>query len=207
MQIEQITVGAFEVNCWLISGSNNQTLVVDPGDDTQLISDTIDKKNLHVAAYLMTHGHMDHINALAQVHKLYPAPVIIHPDDLKWAFSKQNTLPPFFIHPPQEPVADYVDLASTPSGTHAGLNWQSIHTPGHTPGGVCFYFPEDNALFSGDTLFAGSVGRTDLPGGNPHTLTLSLKKLIKLPDNTRIYPGHGPATSLAQEKRRNPFLS
>ncbi len=207
MQIEQVVVGAFEVNCWLAGGCNNQVIVIDPGDDPDLIIGALQEKNWSVAAYFMTHAHMDHINALYAVHKQHPAPVAIHGSDLKWAFTRQNTLPPFFLQPPQAPAAEFIDLAETTSGTHAGLDWQIIHTPGHTPGGVCFFFPQENVLFSGDTLFAGSVGRTDLPGGHTQTLTASLKKLLELPDITRVYPGHGPSTNLANEKRRNPFLA
>lgn len=207
MQIEQVVVGAFEVNCWLAAGGDNKAIVIDPGDDPGLIIETLQEKNWSVAAYFMTHAHMDHINALYAVHKKFPAPVAIHESDRKWAFTPQNTLPPFFLQPPQAPDAEFIDLAEISSGTHAGLDWQIIHTPGHTPGGVCFLFPQENVLFSGDTLFAGSVGRTDLPGGHTKTLTASLKKLLELPDSTRIYPGHGPFTNLANEKRRNPFLA
>jgi glyoxylase-like metal-dependent hydrolase (beta-lactamase superfamily II) len=146
---------------------------------------------------------MDHISALAEIQSRFKAPVYMTEEDAKWAFTDINCMPPFFPVPPQSTtIAKYVEQGD--EFIFAGLKFQIIKTPGHTPGGICIYLYEDQTLFSGDTVFAGSVGRTDLPGGDSRILTESLKILLKtIPNNTRIYPGHGPATTMDLEKRNN----
>lgn len=205
MKIESLVVGEFQVNCYVVHGADRQALVIDPGADAARIVSFLRKRQLSVAAYLLTHGHVDHVSALADLHAALPAPVAMHSNDLKWAFSELNHMLPFYSAP-RKPADLSRPLEDRQMWTDAGLTYSVLATPGHTPGSVCFYFPTEGAIFTGDTLFAGSVGRTDLPGGNARNLTDSLRKIKALPDTTMVYPGHGPDTDLGEEKQSNYFM-
>ena len=205
MEVETLAVGPFDTNCHIIHGSGKGALVVDPGWDADVISGTIRDLGLQVAAYLVTHGHMDHIGALADMHEMFPAPIAMHSVEIPHAFSIWNQMPPFYPVP-RRPAEIARVLEDAQEWTDAGLEYRVIHTPGHSPGGVCFYFETEKALVSGDTLFAGSVGRVDFKGGNSRELARSLSLLSRLPDQVTVYPGHGPATELGHEKKTNPFL-
>ncbi len=205
MQIETIVVGEFQVNCFIMVGEGNEAIVIDPGKDPDIIASFIKQNGLSVAAYLLTHGHVDHVSGIADLHDEFPAPVALHGDDLKWAFTETNGALPFYPAPraPSEVsrvLADGQELAD------AGLTYRVVSTPGHTPGSVCFLFVDHDILITGDTLFAGSVGRTDLPGGNSRVLSQSLKKLAGLPDRLKVLPGHGASSDMATEKRTNYFM-
>jgi glyoxylase-like metal-dependent hydrolase (beta-lactamase superfamily II) len=205
MKIETISVGALQANCFVVWGEEQQAIVIDPGADAQLILSTLDSHNLTVALYVLTHGHVDHISALAELCEERNAPTAMHAADHEWAFEESNRLPP--IHSsPRRPSSEIRHLEDGQECEDAGLKYQVLHTPGHSPGSICLHFPDANCVFTGDTLFEGSVGRTDFPGGDSETLMRSLKRLLILPDDTVIYPGHGPATDLAIEKRTNYFL-
>ncbi len=206
MKVEAITVGAFEVECYLAWGSAGQALAIDPGAQPELIRARLTKLGLELAGCLLTHGHMDHVSALAGLLQDSNAFWAIHRQDLDWTFSESNCWPPFY-EIPQRPTAPPRLLEDGEEFDAAGLKIHVIWTPGHSPGGVCYYFPAANILFSGDTIFRGTVGRTDLPAADARQLTASLQKLARLPDNTRIFPGHGPATTLADEFQNNPFIS
>ncbi len=206
MHIETIVVGDFEVNCFVVWGEPRQALVVDPGQDADRILAALRKHQLTVAAYLLTHAHVDHISALGDLAGQCPAPIAAHPADLVWAFAPTNQLMPYYPPPRKPAPADFRELADGSDHTDGGLTYRVIATPGHTPGCVCYHFAGEKVLLSGDTLFADSVGRTDLPGGNARQLTASLKKLAALPDDTVVYPGHGPQTSIGQEKRTNFYM-
>jgi glyoxylase-like metal-dependent hydrolase (beta-lactamase superfamily II) len=206
MKIETIVVGEFAVNCFVCVGTDSQALVVDPGQDPERVLSLLRQRELTVAAYLLTHGHCDHVSALATVCDAMPAPVAMHPADWQWAFTDTNIFPPFFCTAPRQPAAERVDVTGGNSYTYAGLTFSIIETPGHTPGGVCIHFETEDTLMTGDTLFAGSVGRTDLQGGDSRTLAASLRKLRALPDATTILPGHGPASTIGQEKHTNFFM-
>ncbi len=205
MNIEQLTVGPFQSSCFVVWGPEPRALVIDPGADAAAILALLDARGLDVAIYLLTHGHYDHISALAEVADKHPAPYAIHALDLKWAFSTANQAPPYYPLP-RQPAGTPRALEDGQTWTDGGLNYTVIGSPGHSPGSICFYFPTDGVLFSGDTLFQGTVGRTDLPGGDGQVLTKSLRKLAELPSETRIFPGHGPETRLDDEFRINPFL-
>jgi hydroxyacylglutathione hydrolase len=206
LNILNIVVGAFEVNCFIIASPDGYTLVIDPGADAIDIAKIISSKKLKISAYLLTHGHMDHISGLSELHALHPAPVYIHKSDLEWAYTEENAMPPFYSAPDKPVGLKTIDIQDKQDYSLDGLEFRVITTPGHTPGGVCYHFFGQKALFSGDTLFAGSVGRTDINGGNTKILAQSLKKLVTLPDDTVVYPGHGPKTTIATEKRTNYFL-
>jgi hydroxyacylglutathione hydrolase len=205
MRVETVVVGEFQVNCHIIWGKSREAIVVDPGADPEAIAKALARQKLTAGVYLLTHGHMDHLCALADLFDTQPAPVAMHPDDRRWAFSEVNQMPPFYPVP-RRPNAVGRDLADGQQWTDAGLSYRVIATPGHTPGSVCFYFEDEGALLTGDTLFAGSVGRTDLPGGDGATLTQSLARIRELPEAVQIYSGHGPETQVGREKKANYFL-
>lgn len=205
MQIETIVVGEFQVNCFVVVGEANEAIIIDPGKDADMISSFIRQNGLSVSAYLLTHGHVDHVSAIADLQDEFPAPVALHGEDIKWAFTETNEAPPFYA-PPRAPSEISRVLTDGQELTDAGLTYKVLSTPGHTPGSVCFHFVDQGILITGDTLFAGSVGRTDLPGGNSRVLSESLKKLAALPDTLKVFPGHGPASDIATEKRTNYFM-
>jgi glyoxylase-like metal-dependent hydrolase (beta-lactamase superfamily II) len=159
-----------------------------------------------VAGYICTHGHADHINALAELHSRHPAPVAMHSLDWEWAFDERNRIEPYYPVPERPHIEHVEPLDSARDWTIADLHFQCIETPGHTPGSCCLLFQDAGILISGDTLFKGSCGRTDLPGGSPRRLKESLNKLKQLPDDVRVYPGHGPDTTIGLERMTNFFM-
>lgn len=194
-----IQVGPYEVNCSILADAG-LAWIVDPGQEAERIAAMLADRGLEPAAVLLTHAHFDHIGGVPGLQKAFPGlPVYVHPKDQPVLTHPMNQLPPDYpaIGLPKN-LADATTLAER------GV--RVIETPGHTPGGVCYYFPDEALLLSGDTLFAGSIGRTDLPGGDLPTLAESLKKLANLPGDTLVIPGHGPHTTIAAEKRVNPFL-
>jgi glyoxylase-like metal-dependent hydrolase (beta-lactamase superfamily II) len=171
---------------------------VDPGHEGARIAALLEKKGLEPEAVLLTHAHFDHITGIAELQKLFPGlPVYVHREDTV-----------MFGHPFNQMPGEYSSI-----GVPANIRdveelkiCEVIHTPGHTPGAVCYHFPSDRLLLSGDTLFAGSIGRTDFPGGSMSKMTDSLKKLTALPDDTLVVPGHGSHTTIGREKATNPYL-
>ena len=207
LSIESLCLGAAQTNCHILRlDGSDQALLVDPGDEADVILHQLNEAGLKVAAYLITHGHFDHVCALAEVHRARPAPIGLHPLDQCWTFSPLNAMAPWYEQP-EEPDGGIVRAwAEGQTWTDAGLTYSILETPGHSPGSVSFHFAEHKTLVSGDVLFAGGIGRTDLPGGDAATLLRSLKRLMELPDDTRVLSGHGPATTIGREKRRNPYL-
>jgi len=208
MNIELLTVGPYEVNCAIIWGEAKTALVIDPGADADNIETVLQKNGLTVTAYLLTHGHVDHISALAELHTARPAPVYLHADDEKWAFSEKNQIPPYYPVP-RKPDTEFLHPGNVKTFDELKRLYaiECLETPGHTPGCVCYWFKEAGVCFTGDTLFKESCGRTDLPGGDARTLTASLKKLAEtLPSETRIIAGHGEESTMAHELATNFFL-
>jgi len=216
MNIETLIVGPFAVNCSIIWGDAKQAFVIDPGFEADVIESCLKENGLTVAAYLLTHGHADHLNALAELYATRPAPVVIHTEDYKWAFGEQNQIPPYYPVP-EKPAAEFIHPESSKAWKLLDQKFQSsekssksqrscLETPGHTRGGVCYWFEDEDVCFTGDTLFKGSCGRTDLPGGDGRVLAQSLKKLTKLPPETKIIAGHGDETTIDFELKTNFFL-
>jgi len=203
MNVHTLVVTDFMTNCFLV-WKDSAALVIDPGGEASRILAALEERNLSVAAYLLTHGHADHVAALADMVDACPAPVALHALDLEWAFENPNRVIPLLPAPRAAKVSRV--MAGGESFEDAGIACRVLHTPGHTPGSVCFYVESEQAMFTGDTLFAGSVGRTDFRGGDSRTLQESLRLLADFPDDTRLYTGHGPITTMGQEKLTNPFM-
>jgi glyoxylase-like metal-dependent hydrolase (beta-lactamase superfamily II) len=205
--VKTITVGPFSGNCYLLGcEETREGLLVDPGDEGNRILDAIKASGLTFSGILLTHAHLDHIGAVAEIKKVLGLPIYLHPDDVPLYKTLPDQGKAFgFRYAPPPPVDRLLQEGETIKLGDYSLS--VIHTPGHTPGGVCYYADKTGILFSGDTLFAGSIGRTDLPGGNHTTLLLSITaKLLALEDSIRVYSGHGPSTTLGEERRGNPFL-
>lgn len=198
MERTTFQVGAYEVNCSIVR-ANGRVLVIDPGSEGDRVADALANMGLAPDAILLTHAHFDHIGGIAALEERFPGiPTYVGLEDAV-----------MFGHPFNQAPPDY-PLAPKPQNlrdAHALEGVVAIETPGHTPGGISYYFQDDGILFSGDTLFAGSVGRTDFPGGSMARLMDSLKKLTALPPGTVVVPGHGPETTIGAEVRTNPFLA
>jgi glyoxylase-like metal-dependent hydrolase (beta-lactamase superfamily II) len=198
--VERFVVGMIEVNCYLVFNKENKNLyVIDSGDEAEKIIKNIKKFDYEQLFLIQTHCHVDHITALGEVFdKTTPNALYIHTKEIPLYKSDDNHLMPYM------PKANNLP---EPSKNFVSEDFEIIETPGHTQGGVCFYFKDDNLLFTGDTLFKHSIGRTDLKGGNHQQLLSSIKKnLLTLPNNTVIYPGHGPESKIEDEKKYNPYL-
>ena len=197
--MERLTIatGSFEVNTSILS-VDGKAWIVDPGAEADRIISLISQKGLEMGGILLTHAHFDHIGAIPRIKAAYPDLVVcLDRPDMQVVTHPMNQLPPDY--PP-------VSMPSCMVSRCPLEGCEMIETPGHTPGGVSYYFPVEKTLFSGDTLFAGSVGRTDLPGGDMATLMESIRRLARLPDDTLVVPGHGPVTTIAAEKASNPFM-
>jgi hydroxyacylglutathione hydrolase len=202
--IVQIPLGILEANCYLVyDEASGEGIIVDPGGDTTPLRQEIEQRRVKVKAILNTHGHFDHSAGNAELASLN-VPLGIHPDDRDLLAEGGGAA--WFGFPAIPAMQPTIELTEGFEYAVGNLRLHVLTTPGHTPGSVCFYIPEENALLTGDTLFAGGIGRSDLPGGDPRALTASLARLLTLPPETTIYPGHGPTSTLAQEKRHNPWL-
>ena len=207
INLSPIVTGPFQVNCYVAWDASGQALIFDPGEDPGRILEFLTQHRLEVSAYICTHGHADHICALAALHAQHPAPVAMHGLDWDWAFDARfHRLAPYYPLPEKPATAEYLPLEQGNELTWGGFHLQCIETPGHTPGSCCLLFPEAGMLISGDTLFRGSCGRTDLPGGSPGQMRESLNKLKQLPDAIRVFPGHGPETTIGIERSSNPYM-
>lgn len=205
---EILPVGWLACNCHIIAdAATREALVVDPGDEVERILAILHRHDLKVKYIVSTHAHIDHVGGLARLRELTGAPVLLHPDDL--SLYQNVAMQAAMIGLPAPPVTQ-VDIPIREGET---LSWGELsahvlHTPGHSPGSLSLYLPKPKKkLLAGDTLFAGSIGRTDLWGGSYETILRSIhQQLLPLGDDVRVYPGHGPDTTIGVERESNPFL-
>ncbi len=204
LRIETATVGALATNCYLVGADEADCiLMIDPGGEPQALLQQAARIGKSVQALLLTHGHVDHIAAAAAIQRATAAKVYAHAADAE-IINKPDPYWASLVGGAEGCRVD-VELGEGDQLHLAGLDITVMHTPGHSPGGVCFVTAD--AAFCGDTLFAGSIGRTDLPGGDEQEMVASLTRLVSsLADDTRLYPGHGAATTMRREQASNPFL-
>ncbi|OGW40171.1 MAG: MBL fold metallo-hydrolase [Nitrospirae bacterium GWD2_57_9] len=206
MLLMRLVVGPLQVNCFIIADEKTkEAIVIDPGDDGQDILRVIREKGLKVKYVVNTHGHFDHVGANKAVKEATGAELLIHEGDAPVMASASLQSSAFGMAPVSSPPADrYIKHGDVISAGEVSL--KVLHTPGHSPGGICLL--EQGLVFTGDALFAGSIGRSDLPGGDLMTLLRSIKtNLMSLPDDTKVFSGHGPASTIGDERQENPFLN
>jgi glyoxylase-like metal-dependent hydrolase (beta-lactamase superfamily II) len=204
---EILPVGPLQCNCSIIGDENSrEAMVIDPGDDIADIQAVIQKHNLSVKQIVITHAHIDHVGGAMKLRAATGAPILINQND--HALLKMLDVQAAWLGMQSPGVVEIDRSIGELDKVQAGsLVADVIHTPGHTEGSVCLYFPAQQKVIAGDTLFAGSIGRTDLPGGSFEKIISSLYgKLLALPDETVVVPGHGPLTTIGAERESNPFL-
>jgi len=205
VKVQTITVGAFQENCYLlIDDRANRAVIVDPGGEPQRLITEIERSGATLEAIWITHAHVDHVGAIASVKERWNVPVYLHPLDrrLYEAAGRQAEVYGVPFEEPPAPDHEFADGEELKIGTR---EMKVLHAPGHSPGHVVIH--GDGIALVGDCLFAGSIGRTDLPMSNPQNLAESLKKIAALPPDTVVYPGHGPETTIGEERTSNPFLN
>lgn len=203
MTIRCLPLGAMQANCYLLSDDKGITAVIDPGDEAATILETVRGEGLAVEAILLTHAHFDHILAADEVRLETGAPVYVYEADAPALADPRRSLTMLAQSGAGTLQADRL-LKDGEMLRVGELSVVVLHTPGHTPGSCCFWCGD--ALFSGDTLFAGSIGRTDFPGGDDQAMAASLRMLAALEGDIRVFPGHGESTTLSRERVENPYL-
>jgi hydroxyacylglutathione hydrolase len=204
MIIEKLEVGPFATNCYIVgSETGGQGMIIDPGDEADRILDVVKKLELDIKHIVLTHGHLDHIGALGEVKEATGADIAVHADDVTTLNNRSLSIFLGIPYHPTPAISRLLEDGGTVSVS--GLTFAVIHTPGHTPGGICLF--GEGVLFSGDTLFNYGIGRADFPGSSYEQLMDSIRsRLMVLDDDVVIYPGHGPETTIGAERRGNPFL-
>ena len=205
MKIEWRTVGAFQENCYLVvDPETKRAVLIDPGAEADEIIAMVRASGATLEAIWLTHAHVDHIGAVAGVKRVWDVPVYMHPADQP-LYDRGAMQAAVYGLPFEQPPAPDHELADGDVLTVGSLSFDVLHVPGHAPGHVAFVRP--GCMLGGDLLFAGSIGRTDLPLADPERMMESLERVAGLPEDTVVYPGHGPATSIGQERATNPFLT
>jgi hydroxyacylglutathione hydrolase len=207
LQIRQLPLGPLETNCYLVGCEQTmQAAVIDPSWNGSAIVATAEESGWEISHILLTHSHFDHIGGLAQLKEATGAPIYIHPDAVDMLRDATMSAALWGIQFPAPPPPD--EMLQEGQIIEVGrLKLHVLYTPGHAPGHVSFHLPEYRVIFSGDVLFEGSVGRTDLPGGDTETLMTTIRdNLMVLPDETRVFSGHGGVTTIGVERESNPFL-
>lgn len=208
MQIHHLIVGQFQVNCFLLVDEATQdALLIDPGDNPAAILDLVQRTGAHLRGIINTHAHLDHVMAIPEIKAATGAPFYLHKDEAPILAAAPKMIAAWLGQqwgPPPD-----IDATLSPGDLlHLGESVLEIrHVPGHSPGSLAFVDHQGHQVWTGDALFAGSIGRTDLPGGNTQQLLQAIRsQLLTLPDDTKVYPGHGPFTTIGRERRSNPFL-
>jgi len=204
---EILPVGPLQCNCSVIGDkATREAIVIDPGDNIDQILGLIKKHNLQVKQIVITHAHIDHVGGAAKLRAATGAPILLNQND--HMLLKMLDVQAAWIGMPSPGKVEIDNSIDDGDSVKVGpLRAQVIHTPGHTEGSICLYFPLEKKLIAGDTLFAGSIGRTDLPGGSYEKILRSLHdRVLALPDETVVVPGHGPVTTIGEERESNPFL-
>lgn len=206
--LKRLTVGPLMENCYLLADERTrEAVLVDPGDEAPRLLAALDEDGLTLREVWLTHAHFDHVGGLAGVLEARPVPVRMHPADRPLLERAADAAARWLIEIPAPPT-DTVDLADGERLRLGSLEVEVVFTPGHAPGHVAFWLEESGAVLAGDALFQGSIGRTDLPLADGPTLLRSIReRLLALPDETVVWPGHGPETTIGTERRENPFLS
>lgn len=207
LRVEQYVVGPVMTNCYFaVNEDTNEVLVIDPGDDGEMLAEKLNKRSLVPKAILLTHGHFDHASAAKALADAFDILIYAHEAEKETLQTPTINLSGMAGGPPTPYHAD-VYVRDKETLELAGFSIQTLHTPGHTKGGCCYYIPKEQAVFVGDTLFCGSVGRTDFPGGSMSELTRSIRqRLMELPGQTKVYPGHESTTTIGWEQQYNPFF-
>ena len=211
LNIDILTFNLFEEKTYIVSQGNGHCVIVDPGCSNEAERQTLIKeltdKSLTPTAVLLTHGHLDHVYGAAFIQKTYrDIPVYLNPADIKVMELTGAMAQKFHMEAPEIGFKT-TDIHDTDTLSSAGISFNVIATPGHTPGGVCYYIRDEGVLFSGDTLFAGAIGRTDLGYGEyDDEIRSIMEKIILLDPSVKVYPGHGPTTTIGDERTGNPFL-
>lgn len=208
MILETFPVGLLECNCTLLGDeATGEAMVIDPGDNVPFILERLAAHKLKLKQIVVTHAHIDHVGGALRLKRATNAPILLNENDLP--LLKMMNVQATWLGVPTPEVAAPDESAR--EGLVIGIanhEGQVLHTPGHTQGSVCLHFPDEKLLFAGDTLFAGSIGRTDLPGGDGKQILRSIHdRLMPLADETRVIPGHGPETTIGAERESNPFLN
>ncbi|MGC2448003.1 MAG: MBL fold metallo-hydrolase [Candidatus Sulfotelmatobacter sp.] len=204
---EIFPVGPLQCNCSIIGDeSTREAMVIDPGDDIDDVLNLVSKHNLQVKQIVITHAHIDHIGGAMKLRAATGAPILLNQND--YALLKMLDVQATWIGVPPPGKVEIDRSVTTGETVSAGTHTAEVlHTPGHTEGSICLYFPAERKLIAGDTLFAGSIGRTDLPGGSMEKIIRSLHDtVLALPDETVVVPGHGELTTIGEERQSNPFL-
>jgi len=209
MEWKQIPLGLLQTNCYVLYNQQRNCIIFDPGAEGDKLIAFLAKEELQPQAVLLTHAHFDHIGAVEEIRKAYNVPVYVHEKEASWLTDPSLNGSQLFLNG-RSIVASPADILLNEEGEMSigEFTFEIFETPGHSPGSVSFYVKDINTVFAGDTLFQGSIGRTDLPGGSHEQLLNSIEeKLLTLPAETKVLPGHGPVTNIENEIKFNPFLN
>jgi hydroxyacylglutathione hydrolase len=209
MKWKRLPLGPLQTNCYCIWNDNKDCVIIDPGEEAGRLINWIESNQFKPLAILLTHAHFDHIGAVDKVREKFNIPLYVHEKEAKWLLEPALNGSQLFgmsdlirLKP-----ADYI-LTKEKNLSIGDFNFQLFETPGHSPGSISYYYKREGAVFAGDTLFMGSIGRTDLPGGNHEELLKSIhENLLTLPEDTIVLSGHGPETTIGNEMDSNPFLN